>query len=88
MVGFMKYELLAKLTYKILRILRICVKSMYRYMKIHGLQKKIKLRKTKRRIIYNGESLATTHGSANSKKSQTATTENSSVMHQQTKTDL
>ena len=40
MVGFMKYELLAKLTYKILRILRICVKSMYRYMKIHGLQKK------------------------------------------------
>ena len=57
-------------------------------MKIHGLQKKIKLRKTKRRIIYNGESLATTHGSANSKKSQTATTENSSVMHQQRKTHL
>ena len=40
MVGFMKYELLAKLTYKILRILRISVKSMYRYLKIHGLQKK------------------------------------------------
>lgn len=84
MVGFMKYELLAKLTYKILGILRICAKSMYRYMKIHGLQKK----KKKGRIIYNGESLATTHGSANSKKSQTATTENSSVMHQQTKTHL
>lgn len=39
MVGFMKYELLAKLTYKILGIMSTCAKSMYRYMKIHELQK-------------------------------------------------